>query len=126
MSKSDALSSGLPVYLKLAADDQDSVRLLTVEDLIVLARHLTPEEVEAHLLDQLRRSATDKSWRVRYMIASHFVEVASFTACFAIGTDVGIPQLAEVVGEDIVRTDMTDAFVQLLKDNEAEVRTAGS
>jgi len=84
------------------------VRLLTVEDLIVLATQFSPEEVEANLLEPLRRSATDKSWRVRYMIASHFVE------------------LAEAVGEEIVRSDMTDAFVQLLKDNEAEVRTAGS
>ena len=75
MSKQDAISSGLPVYLKLSTDDQDSVRLLTVEDLIVLATHLSPDEVETHLLESLRRSATDKSWRVRYMIASHFVEV---------------------------------------------------
>lgn len=75
MSKTDALSSGLPVYLKLSMDDQDSVRLLTVEDLIVLAAHLVPEEVETHLLEPLRRTSTDKSWRVRYMIATHFVEV---------------------------------------------------
>jgi serine/threonine-protein phosphatase 2A regulatory subunit A len=75
MSKADALLSGLPVYLKLAMDDQDSVRLLTVEVLIVLAARLAPEEVEVNLLEPLRRSATDKSWRVRYMIASHFVEV---------------------------------------------------
>jgi hypothetical protein len=35
-------------------------------------------------------------------------------------------QLAEAVGTDIVRDEMVDAFVQLLKDNEAEVRTAGA
>ena len=35
-------------------------------------------------------------------------------------------QLAEAVGQDIVRGEMVGAFVQLLKDNEAEVRTAGA
>lgn len=75
MEKKDVLADGLPIYKRLAVDDQDSVRLLTVEDLIVIANHLTPEEVNIHLLQQLRQSASDKSWRVRYMIASHFVEV---------------------------------------------------
>ena len=30
------------------------------------------------------------------------------------------------MGEDIVREELVGAFVQLLKDNEAEVRTAGA
>jgi len=42
------------------------------------------------------------------MVANHFVE------------------LAETVGEEIVREELVGAFVQLLKDNEAEVRTAGA
>ena len=75
LPKEHVLSSALPVYIKLAADDQDSVRLLTVQDLIVIAQHLEPEEVKAELLQQLRQSVTDKSWRVRYMVANHFVEV---------------------------------------------------
>ena len=36
------------------------------------------------------------------------------------------PQLAEAVGADIVREELVNAFVSLLKDNEAEVRTAGA
>jgi serine/threonine-protein phosphatase 2A regulatory subunit A len=75
MSKEHALSSALPVYRKLSIDDQDSVRLLTVQDLIVVAQQLGPEDVKEHLLIQLRQSVSDKSWRVRYMIANHFVEV---------------------------------------------------
>lgn len=35
-------------------------------------------------------------------------------------------QLASAVGEDIIRDEMVQAFVSLLKDNEAEVRTAAS
>lgn len=63
------------MYRKLSSDDQDSVRLLTVEDLIAIAKQLEPVEVREQLLAQIRQSATDKSWRVRYMVANHFVEV---------------------------------------------------
>lgn len=34
--------------------------------------------------------------------------------------------MAETVGDEIVREELAGAFVQLLKDNEAEVRTAGA
>jgi serine/threonine-protein phosphatase 2A regulatory subunit A len=74
-AKSHILSDGLPIYRRLQADDQDSVRLLTIEDLIVIAQQLTPAEVKEQLLKQIRHSIADKSWRVRYMAASHFNEV---------------------------------------------------
>ena len=35
-------------------------------------------------------------------------------------------QLAEAVGQDLVREELIGHYVQLLKDNEAEVRTAAS
>ena len=35
-------------------------------------------------------------------------------------------QLAKAVGPDIVKEELIGAFVQLLKDNEAEVRTASA
>ena len=63
------------MYRKLSSDDQDSVRLLTVEDLIAIAKQLGGPEVKEQLLVQVRQSAGDKSWRVRYMVANHFVEV---------------------------------------------------
>ena len=75
MSKPHVLSDGLVIYRKLQGDDQDSVRLLTVEDLIAIAQRLTPAEVKEQLLKQIRQTMTDKSWRVRYMGASHFNEV---------------------------------------------------
>ena len=75
LSKHHVLSDGLPVYRRLQSDDQDSVRLLTVEDLIVIAQQLTPPEVKEQLLKQIRHSVADKSWRVRYMAATHFNEV---------------------------------------------------
>ena len=76
-TKEHVLADALPAYRKLASDDQDSVRLLTVQDLIVIAQQLGPQQVKEQLLTQLKQSATDKSWRVRYMVANHFVEVSS-------------------------------------------------
>lgn len=75
LSKEHILSDGLPIYRRLQSDDQDSVRLLTVEDLIVIAKQLTPPEVKEQLLKQIRHSIADKSWRVRYIAATHFNEV---------------------------------------------------
>jgi serine/threonine-protein phosphatase 2A regulatory subunit A len=77
MSKAHVLSDALPIYRRLQSDDQDSVRLLTVEDLIVIAQQLAPAEVKEQLLKQIRHSISDKSWRVRYMAANHINEVRS-------------------------------------------------
>ncbi|KAH7911197.1 armadillo-type protein [Hygrophoropsis aurantiaca] len=108
LSKQHVLSDGLPIYRRLQSDDQDSVRLLTVEDLITIAQQLTPLEVKEQLLKQINHSISDKSWRVRYMAATHFNE------------------LAEAVGLELVREELIGQYVQLLKDNEAEVRTAAA
>ena len=80
LSKQHVLNEGLTIYRRLQGDDQDSVRLLTVEDLIAIAQQLTPAEVKEQLLKQIKQSMTDKSWRVRYMSASHFNEVRSFAS----------------------------------------------
>jgi serine/threonine-protein phosphatase 2A regulatory subunit A len=72
LSKQHVLSDGLNIYRRLQADDQDSVRLLTVEDLVVIAEQLSPAEVKEQLLKQIRQSVSDKAWRVRYMAANHF------------------------------------------------------
>jgi serine/threonine-protein phosphatase 2A regulatory subunit A len=74
-SQQHILSDGLPIYRRLQSDDQDSVRLLTIEDLIAIAKRITPAEVKEHLLKQIKQSVGDKSWRVRYMAATHFNDV---------------------------------------------------
>ncbi|KZT74630.1 ARM repeat-containing protein [Daedalea quercina L-15889] len=107
-AKPHVLGDGLAIYRRLQLDDQDSVRLLTVEDLIAIAQSFSPAEVKEHLLKQIRQTVGDKSWRVRYMSASHFNE------------------LAEAVGQELVREELIGHYVQLLKDNEAEVRTAAA
>ncbi|KAJ7169889.1 armadillo-type protein [Mycena filopes] len=100
-SPQHVLSDGLPIYRRLQSDDQDSVRLLTVEDLIAIAQRMSPAEVKEQLLKQIRHSIGDKSWRVRYM--------------------AGQPLQRDAVGAELVREELTAQYVQLLKDNEAEI-----
>ncbi|KNZ54919.1 uncharacterized protein VP01_2817g2 [Puccinia sorghi] len=109
LSQNHLVADVIPVFRKLAADDQDSVRLLTVDALIAIASSLPDKAVcKQQLGSTMKAMVSDKSWRVRYMIADHFV------------------QLAESAGEDVVREELVGAYVHLLKDNEAEVRTAAA
>ncbi|KAK9236547.1 armadillo-type protein [Lipomyces kononenkoae] len=98
----------VPFLLYLAQDDQDSVRLLTIDVLIAVSRLLGPDLVREHLLEQLKKLFADKSWRVRYMVADRFEQLA----------------IAVAAGDEIVlKTHFVPAIVRLLKDSEAEVRT---
>jgi serine/threonine-protein phosphatase 2A regulatory subunit A len=67
----------IPLFQHLVSDDQDSVRLLTVEILISIAEAVPKEQQSSHgvLLTSLRNLIEDKSWRVRYMIADRFEKV---------------------------------------------------
>jgi len=98
----------IAMFQHLVQDDQDSVRLLTVEILISIAEVVPKEQQASHgvLLTSLRSLIEDKSWRVRYMISDRFEKIA------------------KAVDEEVVSRDLVPAFVKLLKDNEAEVRTA--
>jgi serine/threonine-protein phosphatase 2A regulatory subunit A len=96
----------LPLFAGLAGDDQDSVRHLTVADLIAIAQCLNPQETQELLGSGIRNLWSDKSWRVRYSVADLWVSLAK-----AIG--------GERAGEELVA-----AFIRLVKDNEAEVRAA--
>jgi serine/threonine-protein phosphatase 2A regulatory subunit A len=104
------------------------VRLLTVEDLVVIAQQLSPAEVKEQLLKQIRQSVSDKAWRVRYMAANHFNGVSRL-AINIINSPSELTchiQLSEAVGVELVREELVNHYVQLLKDNEAEVRTAAA
>jgi serine/threonine-protein phosphatase 2A regulatory subunit A len=67
----------IPLFQHLAGDDQDSVRLLTVDVLIAIAEVVPKEQQPSHgvLLNALRSLFEDKSWRVRYMVADRFEKV---------------------------------------------------
>jgi serine/threonine-protein phosphatase 2A regulatory subunit A len=70
----------IPLFQHLASDDQDSVRLLTVDILIAIAEVVPKEQQSSHgvLLTALRNLFEDKSWRVRYMVADRFEKVSPF------------------------------------------------
>ncbi|KAM3503213.1 hypothetical protein MY10362_004339 [Beauveria mimosiformis] len=108
MPASIVVDDMIPLFQHLVQDDQDSVRLLTVEILIAIAEVVPAKQQASHgvLLTSLRNLIEDKSWRVRYMIADRFEKIA------------------KAVDEEVVSRDLVPAFVKLLKDNEAEVRTA--
>lgn len=115
----------IPLFQHLVSDDQDSVRLLTVEILISIAEAVPKDQQSSHgvLLTSLRNLIEDKSWRVRYMIADRFEKVRQYFSHFLIPRLTSL-QIAKAVDEEVVSRDLVPAFVKLLKDNEAEVRTA--
>jgi len=108
LGKKDATKDGVALFNDLAADEHDSVRVLAVPAGVALAELFTPEENKSLLLLTLKALATDKSWRVRYMVADNFVD------------------LSKAVGDTITKEEFVNAFVSLLKDNEAEVKTAAA
>lgn len=116
----------IPLFQHLVNDDQDSVRLLTVEILISIAEVVPKEQQSSHgvLLTSLRNLIEDKSWRVRYMIADRFEKVGMNCVVMRVRIADILKQIAKAVDEEVVSRDLVPAFVKLLKDNEAEVRTA--
>jgi len=96
------------VYRHLVDDEQDSVRLLTVEKSAAVAGSVTEDCRIGSLLPIVQCYINDKSWRVRYTVADQIV---------ALGT---------VFGSVPTRDDLLPSFIRLLKDGEAEVRTAAA
>ena len=84
LSAEHVMSEAIPWYVAMAADDQDSVRLLTVDSTIAFAEVLSNADSKVHLLTTLRSQCADKSWRVRYVIAEKFVKVWIFSRLLTI------------------------------------------
>jgi serine/threonine-protein phosphatase 2A regulatory subunit A len=108
MTKEHMKEDILSIFSQLASDEQDSVRLLVVEGCVALASMLSQEENYTLVLPIARNCSQDKSWRVRYMVADQFC------------------RLAEALGAEITKMELVPAFIRLLKDTEAEVRTAAA
>ena len=90
----------LPLFKLLAADEQDSVRLLAVQNCSQLAHALSPIEAKPLVGEVLRSFGADKSWRVRYAVAE---QVAPF---------------AEVLGKDEAVAELVPVYLQLLEDRQ--------
>lgn len=93
-------------FKNLSNDDSDSVRIITIESLIELARVFNDEENKAHVIPLIIQMTGDKSWRVRHHLAKSFAS------------------LAEAVGKDIADNSLISIFSTLLRDPENEVRVA--
>ncbi|OBA20965.1 ARM repeat-containing protein [Metschnikowia bicuspidata var. bicuspidata NRRL YB-4993] len=94
----------------LINDSQDSVKLLSIDVLLSILRFFHSVADQSHNSDCLvsaLKLIKDDSWRVRYAAADKFAEIA---ACFAASA------------LDLLK--LSDPFVGLMKDNEAEVRKA--
>ena len=96
------------MFHSLSQDEQDSVRLLAVEACASIAALLSEKDNESLIVPTLRASASDKSWRVRYMVADKFTD------------------LQVAVGPELTKTHLVVSFATLLKDPEAEVRAAAA
>ena len=94
------------LLVALAGDEQDSVRLLTVDGLIAISAKVTPDQFKTfNLSNTVKSLVSDPSWRVRYMVADRIVKL---------GGTVPKPVKEEV---------LVPGFLSLLKDGESEVRT---
>jgi serine/threonine-protein phosphatase 2A regulatory subunit A len=82
----------LETFKTFSKDEQDSVRLLAVENGIAVASKLSEDDNQILVKPVLLACAGDRSWRVRYMVASHFCEIV------------------DVMGKEITQTDLLPFF----------------
>ena len=82
------------------------MRLLALEAAPVVGSLFEPAFNAAHLLTSVQACASDRSWRVRFMVAE---QICPLARCFT---------------QAIVTDELVPIFVKLLRDGEAEVRTA--
>ena len=65
----------LPLFSVLSTDEQDSVRLMGVENCAAMGKLLSEHDNRDVVLPIIRAVAQDKSWRVRYVVAEHICEL---------------------------------------------------
>jgi serine/threonine-protein phosphatase 2A regulatory subunit A len=55
----------LPAFRQLAQDDQDQIRVICLDSLIIIAQVLNKEDNMRHTLPVALAAGEDKSWRIR-------------------------------------------------------------
>jgi len=105
------MSDFVETFQTISKDDQDSVRLLAVDVGAGLAQSFTrfakPDKISSLIIPVVLALAEDKSWRVRYQVASSFVTLGG--------------ALSQELNQQLLHV-----FIKLLKDSEQEVRTAAA
>jgi serine/threonine-protein phosphatase 2A regulatory subunit A len=91
-------------FEKLAKDEQDSVRILAINNCVALGKLKNSVEWQTQILAVVKACAEDKSWRVRYMIADN------------------VKQLCEIFPA-MASAQVVPLYLRLLSDSEVEVRT---
>lgn len=103
--KHDFLSDIMVVYKALSQEDtQDTIRVASVHTTLVLAKMFTPDENRMHTIVVIKDAVEDRSWRVRLTVAKQFDE------------------LCAAFGPEITASHLLQPLIQLMKDNELEVR----
>lgn len=98
------------MFQKIINDTQDSVKFLTVNCLIAILKFFNTKGDHSHaqdLLDSATKLIGDEAWRVRYMAADRFEDLA-----------------AQFADNDAYITDLIQPFLNLCEDNESDVRKA--
>lgn len=98
----------LPFIKNLVNDDQDSVRILSIDSIIVICKTFTKDLNKANIVPILIHMIRDKAWKVRIKMADSY------------------QKLADAMGQDITDNSLLNIFSSLLEDPEGEVRTAGA
>jgi len=98
----------LPLLTKLSTDEQDSVRLLAIENCSKVCSLLDKESYLQHILPIVQASVEDRSWRVRFNVAREF------------------HALAKALGPETAEKQLLAFFCNLLQDAEAEVRAVAA
>lgn len=103
--KADILTDLISVYRQLSQEDtQDTIRVACVHTTLVMAKMLNEEENRQHTLSVIKSACEDRSWRVRLTVAKNF------------------DQLCAAYGPEIMNSSLLPYFIQMMKDNEQEVR----
>lgn len=100
----------LKMFHHLINDAQDSVKLLSIDVLVLILEYFRLANDASHNLDCLvsaLKLIKDESWRVRYAAADKFGAIA-----------------VNFLGVDADLYRLIDPFIALMKDNEGEVRKA--
>ncbi|KAF4654026.1 hypothetical protein FOL47_010172 [Perkinsus chesapeaki] len=104
----DSIVSELLVIHKAQAIDsvQDAIREACVHTTLVLAEKLSEEENRQYTLWAVTLFFTDRSWRVRILMAKYF------------------DRLCQALGPELTTSELLQPFTGLLKDPEQDVRIA--
>ncbi|SCU82019.1 LAFA_0C08592g1_1 [Lachancea sp. 'fantastica'] len=108
LSTSDDWDYISSMFQKIMTDGQDSVKFLAVDVLISILKFFSKKHDTTHSKDLLRSAIQligDESWRVRYMAAERFEELAH--------QFIATPQYVD---------ELSGPFLALCEDNESDVR----